>query len=243
MVLRIPPDVARKIGYYVYLYVDPRNGRAIYVGKGKGSRVLSHLKVRGRKRKAMILRKLKRLGRKPRLDILCHGLADEETAFLVEASVIDSLGLEQLTNEVRGKHSKLGRLPLRDLVAFYRAKPVVITDPVILIRINRLYRPGMAENALYEVTRGVWRVNTNRASKAKYALAVFEGVVREVYAIDSWHAAGSTRYSTRTQVSVPGRSEFTGKKAPATVRKRYLDKSVRRYFRQGLQFPLVYQNC
>jgi hypothetical protein len=44
-----------------------------------------------------------------------------------------------------------------------------------------------------------------RARKAKYALAVFDGVVREVYAIESWQPAGSARYSTRSGLAVPGR--------------------------------------
>ena len=34
--VRIPSDVARKIGHYVYLYVDPRTRRPFYVGKGRG---------------------------------------------------------------------------------------------------------------------------------------------------------------------------------------------------------------
>ena len=40
----------------------------------------------------------------------------------------------------------------------------------------------MLANALYEATRGVWKVGERR-EYAHLALAVFEGVVREVYAI------------------------------------------------------------
>lgn len=31
----LPPGVAENLGYYVYLYIDPRTGEPFYVGKGK----------------------------------------------------------------------------------------------------------------------------------------------------------------------------------------------------------------
>ena len=31
------------LGFYVYLYTDPRNEKPFYVGKGKGNRAFSHL--------------------------------------------------------------------------------------------------------------------------------------------------------------------------------------------------------
>lgn len=37
---RLPPGVTEKLGYYVYLYIDPRDGHPFYAGKGKGHRVL-----------------------------------------------------------------------------------------------------------------------------------------------------------------------------------------------------------
>lgn len=39
---RLPAGVAEHLGCYVYLYVDPRDARPFYVGKGKGYRVLDH---------------------------------------------------------------------------------------------------------------------------------------------------------------------------------------------------------
>ncbi|HXH07683.1 MAG TPA: hypothetical protein VNI83_13960 [Vicinamibacterales bacterium] len=35
---RIPAATARKLGYYVYLYVDPTDRSVFYVGKGKNGR-------------------------------------------------------------------------------------------------------------------------------------------------------------------------------------------------------------
>lgn len=245
MTLRIPPEVARHLGYYVYLYVDPRDGRPFYVGKGQGVRILAHLGAAGESRKARTMAELREQGLEPRLDVLAHGLPDEETALRIEAAAIDLLGLDDLTNEVRGWRSiEMGRLPLSELMIYYAAEPVEVTDQALLIRINRLYRHGMSAVELYEATRGVWRVGLRREG-AKYALAVFEGVVRETYVIESWHPAASTAYSTRdtAEMSTEGRWEFTGRVAPDEVRDRYFGKSVAAYFRRGQQSPVVYVNC
>ena len=60
--MKIPPEVARKIGHCVYLYVDPRNGRPFYVGKGQGSRALAHLGETGSSQNLHRLRELRSAG-------------------------------------------------------------------------------------------------------------------------------------------------------------------------------------
>lgn len=237
---RIPLEVAEKLGWYVYLYVDPRDASIFYVGKGKGQRVLAHLSDDAESRKVRTIAALRAVGMEPRLEVLAHALPDEETAFRVEAAVIDALGLERLANEVRGWRSvQAGRLPIEALVAYYAAEPVEVVDPSLLIRINRLYRHGMSADELYEATRGVWKLSPRRET-ARYALAVFEAVVREVYAIEAWHPAGSTPYRFRELMDRKGRWEFTGTVAPEPIRSRYLGKSVAAHFKRGLQSPVVY---
>jgi hypothetical protein len=87
----------------------------------------------------------------------------------------------------------------------------------------------------------VWRLGARRNS-AKYAFAVYEGVIREVYRIDAWHSAGSSPYRTRplSHLRVRGRVEFTGAKASESVRKRYLDHTVEQYWKPGNRNPIVY---
>lgn len=106
-----------------------------------------------------------------------------------------------------------------------------ITDPVILVRINRLFRPGMSDEELYQATRTAWRVGVRREA-ARYALALYAGNVREVYDIDGWQPADT-----------PGRWEFRGNVADESVRSRYVGRSVRHYLRQGNQSPILYVNC
>lgn len=241
----LPPGVAEHLGYYVYLYVDPRTGEPFYVGKGIGDRVLAHFRDVRDNKKTRLISELKAAGISPRLEILAHGLKDEKTAFRVEAAVIDALGLNQLTNAVRGWQSlQTGRMRFDELIGFYAAVPVEIEHPVLLIRINKLYRRHMSELELYEATRGIWKLGERRES-AVYAFAIFHGLVREVYEVKSWHPAHTLPYETRdlTQRNTIGRWEFDGKVAPADVRDRYQGKSVHQYLKRGNQRPTIYINC
>jgi uncharacterized protein len=243
--LDISPRVAEHLRFYVYLYIDPRNDRVFYVGKGKGSRMLEHLRETGESEKIKLIRELHAEGLEPKLEILVHGLDDEADALRVEAAVIDLLGRDKLTNLVRGWGSKVvGRSSLAELKALYDAAPTDIDDAVLLIRINQLYRYGISAQELYEATRGVWKVGRRREG-AGYACAVFRGVVREVYCVEGWSPAGSTRYFTRPaeEVQVPGRWEFTGHVAEPAVRTKYLDRSVMRYISGSARNPLKYINC
>lgn len=245
MTLAIRPEVAERLGYYVYLYVDPRTGKPFYVGKGRGGRALAHLmSSAGESRKAQILAELEREGKQPRIDILAHALPSEETALRIEAAVIDLLGLDQLSNLVSGQGIQFGRISLEELTFYYAAKPIDIVDPVLLIRIKRLYRHDMPPEDLYDATRGIWKLGSRRAG-ARYALAVFEAVVREVFEIGAWHPAGTT--TAQSAVHRPpfpsDRWEFTGQPASEPVRSRYRGGSVLKYLPKGLQSPIVYVNC
>jgi hypothetical protein len=239
--IRIPSDIARKLGYYVYAYVNPLDNGIFYVGKGKRRRVLHHLGERAESEKVAAIKQIRAAGRQPRIEILAHGLRDAKTALQVEAAVIDALGIPFLTNQVRGwGSSRWGRVPLEELIALYRRQPVQIKEPSLLIRINKLYRPQMSASELYDGTRGVWKLGPNR-NLAKYAFAVFEGIVREVYEITEWLPAGSTFRSRDPRgVRSPKRWEFVGRTAPDSLRRRYVNKDVSSYFKRGNQSPVIY---
>jgi hypothetical protein len=239
----IPADVARKLGYYVYAYVNPVDGSIFYVGKGKGRRALSHLQDTSRSEKVATIQDILAGGKPPDIHIIAHGLKDEQTALRIEAAIIDAIGLPSLTNRVHGyKSIEFGRTPLREVVAHYHRKPVVIRDPAILIRINRLYRPTMTAVELYDATRASWKVGKRR-DQAKHAFAVFEGIVREVYEVTGWFPSGST-FNSRFPEGDRRRDrwEFVGKVADERTRRRYIDRDVSRLFPHGAQNPIAYVN-
>ncbi len=112
----------------------------------------------------------------------------------------------------------------------------------MLIRINRLYRPTMSATELYDATRASWKVG-NRRGKVKYALAVFEGIVREVYGVTAWLPSGST-FNSRFPRGDGRRDrwEFVGRLADDSVRRRYVDRFVGHLFPRGAQNPIAYLN-
>jgi len=232
--VRIPPSVASKLRYYVYVYVDPSDESVFYVGKGKGSRAIAHMDTS----------KVRRSKAKPRIDILVHGLPDEKTAFAVESAAIDLIGIGSLANTVGGHGGRLfGRMPLDQLVAHYTKRKVQIEVPAILIRINKLYRYGMSLAELYDATRSAWKLGPKK-ERAEYAFAVYDGVVREVYKITGWFPGGTT-FAAQNQGKRrrrPDRWEFVGTLAEDKIRRRHLDTYVGHLFPAGAQNPISYAN-
>ncbi len=243
----LKPGMAEKLGYYVYLYVDPRDEKVFYIGKGKGERCLDHLLEDDDHPKVNRIREILDAGLEPKIEILAHGIATSEEAYLVEAAAIDLIGLKELTNKVTGHNSLLyGRKSLKELEVFYCPMNADIPDPVVLIRINELYRNGMSAQELYDATRGVWVLSLERARGAKYVFAVFEGIVKEVYEPELWQDAQVDGYETRKDLTPEdgkGRIEFIGKVAPKAIRSKYIDKSVAGSFTFGSQNPCKYINC
>ncbi len=120
-----------------------------------------------------------------------------------------------------------------------------VTEPVLLIRIPKLFKPAMTEEALCEATRGVWKVNPYRAKNAQYALCIANNSVQEVYVIERWNPADPSNYKTRndlTTAKCAGRWEFIGQVAPVEIRSKYVNKSTPNMFKKGEAFPISYIN-
>jgi len=242
---QFPSGISEQLGYYVYLYINPISGLPFYVGKGQSNRIFQHLREEGEAAKHEKIKEIREAGLEPELEILVHGLDDEETALRIEAAVIDLIGKDNLTNDMRGwRSASYGRMTIDDIIAVYDRTKVIITEPSILIRVNQLYHYEMSDLELYEATRGVWVIGERR-EKARLAFAVFEGVVREVYEIVHWFPGGTTEYFTRPleNVDAPDRWEFVGRLANEEISEKYRLKAVDQYFDPPSQNPIRYVNC
>jgi len=229
----IPSEVAKILKSYVYVYIDPRNGKPFYIGKGKGNRLFAHLKEQSNKEDVTEVEKLAKIaeirqsGKEPRVEILRYGLSDSE-AHLVEAASIDLIGKAKLTNRMAGHHeSSFGRITSQRVITLLTAKKVKVHHKAILLTINSHYRSDMSREELYETTRGIWKVGETNRNKVDFAMALYQGIVLEVYRIKQWYPAGTLKYKTRdsSDFKKSGRWEFSGSIAK-DIREEYIDFSV-----------------
>lgn len=225
----------RKLGYYVYVYVDPRNDEVFYIGKGKGVRALSHLKDTRETRKVVRIREISASGLEPKIEILRFGMETPEEAEKVEAACIDVMGLKNLTNEVRGKGAvAFGKRSLDEVKYLISAEEVEVAEPAILFVLRGTFYYGMSADNLYFHTRCAW--STKKLNKkyrnAVYAMAVFGSVIQEVYEIAGWFPEGTTQlcFNMNGQMGREDRVEFVGRIAPERIRMKYKYKSIKKAY-------------
>lgn len=228
---KFPPAVVEKLGYYVYFLIHPKTNKILYVGKGIGNRVFMHLKEAvdspNSNDKLEAIRAITKKGLKVKHLIHRHGLTEKE-AIEVESALIDFIGLENLLNRVLGyKADERGQMTVDEIIIQYNAPKIEITEPSILLVVNKNFYRGISENKLYEITRKYWNVAPQKHN-AKYAFAVCNGVVRQVYEIEKWYRSPSS----------PGKLIFKGKIADNM--QHYINGNVTNYLAFSV---LKYVNC
>ena len=226
----------RDLKTYVYVFceiTDDNKRVPIYIGKGKSDRCFQHLKKlddlsSAKNTKIYETISKNRLG----IDILAYGL-DDRTALVVESACIDLMGIDNLTNSVRGQGDNVKEVQLDELSNLLMEKTIKVSQEHrgVAILINRHYRPSFGDLEIFEFTRGIWSKRMKTLSKdAKYAYATFKGVVKDVYEIHSWVPAGTQEYFTRKldpERLKKAEWEFVGRKASEEVRELYMGKNSR----------------
>jgi hypothetical protein len=240
----IAPHLADRLGRYVYMLVDPRDGKPFYVGKGVSGRCLEHFAEKSDAAKVAKIDEIKAAGFEPLVEIIRHDLGSDREAFAVEAAVIDVLGLTHLTNEQSGHGAEtFGRASLAELHARYQAEPADIKDSALLFRINPDNFHTLDAEGLYHATRGVWILSPERASKVKYAFAIYRSIIRRVYVPTLWQRAKIAGYPGRTDLLPEHENrnyEFIGEEAPPEVQERYVGKSAAHCFGKYDALPFKY---
>jgi hypothetical protein len=250
------PGVSAKLRSYVYLLVDPRTGRAFYVGRGKDDRCFRHVRAARlgpdqgpgapgdhQSKFAMLerIREVESDGRAVRIDILRYGLSPDE-ALLVEAAAHDALGLQaepKLGSQRRSAIEVSALLAKR--AKFKRAHQAV------LLRVG-----GTGADTAYEQTRHGWRVgqrwtDLDSPRSPRWAVTVAGDMVEAVYRIEQWeptqaHLSATKPTGGSASTRPPDRHSFVGSHDPE-LEARYVGKSVAAYMGVGAQSPVTYVWC
>lgn len=240
---RFPAGVADQLGYYVYRLIDPRNGETFYVGKGSGDRVFQHANGELRAApqdnglldpKLQRIRDIRAAGLEVGHVIHRHGIKDAETAYEIEAAVIDAY--PGLTNRVGGHTNDFGVAHVQELIAVYAAEPFEVAHRLLLVSIGNSYDEG---KSVYDAVRYAWALDPERAGRADFVLAHVQGLVKGVFKPTKWMEA--TKQNFPAFEPAPGRWGFEGDEADEPIRIQYVGKRVPDEYRpKGAANPIRY---
>lgn len=244
---KFPVGVAEQLAWYVYIYSDPCDDTIVYIGKGQGDRVFSHLdEAEKSDTNSPKVRRIKKIWSKDEdviIRIFRHGLQESE-ALLVEAALIDIY--PDAANAVTGHHSsEFGDRLVQDIISEKAKKPANIDFPAVIINIRKqwlLIRPDYSkpvdEKQLYNSTRTAWPIQPSRHPTVRHAIAVAFGIIRQVYEIEKWEPAdvnsdGSVREKD-------GRWMFHGR--VAKDKEQFIGQSIDHLQKAGARFPIKWED-
>ena len=232
-ILGFPPDLAEKLGFYVYRLIDPRNGQTFYVGKGCGNRVFQHqngispekweksddeTKTDNLDSVSAKIRTILSI-KNESLDVWAvihrHGLTNRE-ALEVEAALIDAYpGLANVQNG-HGSADR-GCISADQLIRNAQATEADLGQrKLVIIKIRSSVIE--AKSGVYEAVRSSWKINETKA-KDRPVLAVENGIIRGVFSAE-WHLAdgGPRKEFDGASIEEPWAKKLIGKRIPAKYR-------------------------
>lgn len=255
MLKQFKESAIEPLGYYVYGLFDPdKLTMPFYIGKGKGNRVFSHADgVAGTissienseeellSAKNEIILNIQKSGKNVHHVIFRWGL-EQKDALILEATLIDMVNYlheNSLTNKVSGHGVAQGFQVTEDLAQMLNAEEVKTDEPIMIIKIEKRWSELLEKydntpakipvDEIQKATEGDWRINTDRAGKAKCVFAVARGLVRAVFIATDWKEVSDKR------------KRFTAQPAPEY--KHFVGQSVAHLSIRGNQNPIRYENC
>jgi len=245
--------VIEQLKSYVYLLIDPSTDEPFYVGKGTGNRVFDHVKcaleeVEERNYKYEEIRRIKADGNDIKHLIVRHGLT-EKVALEIESSLIDTFKfIPKFKHYIRGNIQggvnsiEKGLMTSDEIIRLYNAEPLLeIGDHCVIININKTYKRGSGESAIYNATKEIWNIKKSRRDKIKYVLSEYRGLIVEVFEVSKWYAKergynpGAKKYG-QTYMGYG----FEGVVAEPDIRNKYVNKTIAPFKKRGFASVLIF---
>lgn len=165
--------------------------------------------------------------------------------FEVEATLIDAY--PGLANQ-QGGHGSRDRGPMHiteinnkyDLPVF----PGAPSHSLVLINVNAIEDQTSPAGILRQV-RYAWRIDTNRAAKADFVVAVYRGIAIGIFKAEQWLPATADNFPEFNH-DIEGRCGFHGQVADEEIWREYIGDHGKRIEEKSLlhiQNPIRYWNC
>ena len=241
---RFPEECIDTLGCYVYRLIDPRNGKTFYIGRGRGNRVFAHVNDELKfsnsvddnefsedevSAKIKTIRDIRHAGLNVMHVIHRYGMTEKE-AMEVEAALIDDYS-GGITNIQSGYDADRGIIETQTLINKLSADEFVEPDDLAYIIIKTKISTIETNGSLYEATRRAWPLSLNKVQAYPYVLSTINGVVEEVYEVDSWYKSEEIH-----------RVEFNGHVAPDHIRDLFIHKKLPAYYREkGMARSALYK--
>ena len=144
-----------------------------------------------------------------------------------------------LTNEVLGHNAiDSGLMTSDEIIRRYNAELLdKLSDPAIIININKTYKRGCGSEGIYDATKESWVIAKHRRNETRYALSEYRGLIVEVYKIEDWYSVETKDKNGNSKI----RWGFNGKVAKEEVRNKYINKSVAQTKKRGASNPIRYK--
>ena len=240
-----PPAIAKRLGWYVYRLIDPRNGETFYVGKGWGDRVFQHVGEAlieqddedATDLKLQRIKEIRASGLTTIHVIHRHQIESQDVAYQIEAALIDAY--PGLTNKVGGHQSgDYGTRHVEQIISEYSRESFVADEPLILISIGQSFYDETA--SIYDAVRAAWRLDITKARTYGLVLAHRQGMVIGAFRPHDWMPALKTHFPWLAE-DIPKRCGFVGEPAGSTVAALYVGKRVPDGYRtRGAANPVRY---
>jgi hypothetical protein len=111
----------------------------------------------------------------------------------------------------------------------------------ILININKQYKRGSGENAIYNATKETWTIDKQKLGNLKYVLSEYKGLIVEVFEIEEWYEkergyGQNAKKFGQTKIGYG----FNGKVANDQFRVKYINKSIAHIKKRGAASVIRY---
>tara|TARA_R110002096_G_C14446530_1_gene711189 strand:- start:144 stop:941 length:798 start_codon:yes stop_codon:yes gene_type:complete len=233
------------IKFYVYLLINPENNEPFYVGKGQNNRVFAHINQQIiEDDENLKYQEIDRIGRENvRHIIVRHGLS-EQSAFAIEASLIDTFRFipsfnSYVKGNIQGGFNSIekGLMSSNEIISLYNAELLKsIGENCIIININKNYVRGAGVDAIYKATKETWKMADWRPNKYEYVLSEYRGLIREVFKVQNWYKKERPDRNGNIYFGYG----FNGVVAENDIRSEYINKSIKEIKPRGYGYPTIY---